>query len=102
MTRSLLVALAIVLAPVAAGAASEMTPGEAFGTIFTLFVVVLPLYFLPWIVASHRRHPQRFAIGVLNLLLGWTVLGWVGALVWSATAVSRPAAEPARRRPLRE
>jgi len=27
------------------------------------------------------------AILVLNLLLGWTFLGWVGALIWSLTAV---------------
>ena len=29
----------------------------------------------------------RLAIFVLNLFLGWTLLGWVGALVWAATAV---------------
>jgi len=48
------------------------------------------LYFLPTLVAGTRRHHQRFAILVLNLFLGWTVLGWIGALVWSATAVVRP------------
>jgi hypothetical protein len=26
------------------------------------------------------------AIFVLNLLLGWTLLGWIGSLVWSCTA----------------
>ena len=29
------------------------------------------------------------AILILNLLLGWTCLGWVIALVWSFTAVER-------------
>ena len=43
------------------------------------------LYLLPAIIAHKRQHPQHMAIGVLNLLLGWTLLGWVGALVWSLT-----------------
>lgn len=43
-------------------------------------------YFMPALVASGRRHRQRVAILVLNLLLGWTVLGWVGALVWAFSA----------------
>jgi hypothetical protein len=27
------------------------------------------------------------AIGMLNLLLGWTLLGWIVALVWSFTYI---------------
>ncbi len=45
------------------------------------------LYFIPAIVASKRDHQNATAIGILNLLLGWTIIGWVGALVW---AVSGP------------
>jgi hypothetical protein len=32
-----------------------------------------------------RRHHNRSAIIALNLLLGWTILGWITALVWSLT-----------------
>lgn len=45
-------------------------------------------YFLPSIVAEFRGHPQRHAICVLNLFLGWTVLGWIIALIWASTAVA--------------
>lgn len=45
------------------------------------------IYFLPSIIAVSRRHHNAFAICLLNLLLGWTVLGWVGSLVWSVTAI---------------
>jgi hypothetical protein len=31
------------------------------------------------------------AIFALNLLLGWTLLGWFAALVWSLTAVQAQA-----------
>jgi hypothetical protein len=46
------------------------------------------IYFLPTIIAAARHHHNALAIFLLNLLLGWTVLGWVGSLVWSVTAVT--------------
>lgn len=51
-----------------------------------IFLCLLAIYFLPALVASTRGHPNTSAITILNLLLGWTLLGWVAALVWSATA----------------
>jgi ABC-type transport system involved in cytochrome c biogenesis permease component len=48
--------------------------------------VLVGLYFLPALVAISRHHHQRWAISALNLLLGWTVLGWIGAFVWALTA----------------
>ncbi len=50
---------------------------------------------LAGIVAAVRNHHQGGAIIVLNLFLGWTVLGWIMALVWASTAVKtqgKPAA----------
>ena len=49
-------------------------------------VVVVFLYFIPSVVAGMRSHHQTWPIVALNLLLGWTLLGWVAALVWSLTA----------------
>jgi ABC-type transport system involved in cytochrome c biogenesis permease component len=49
-------------------------------------VAMLVLYFAPACVAALRKHHQQNAIFVLNFLLGWTVLGWIGAMVWAATA----------------
>lgn len=43
-------------------------------------------YLLPCVFAMLRKHRNDLAIGVLNLLLGWTMLGWFVALVWSLTA----------------
>ena len=65
-----------------------------------LLLVALMLYFLPWCLAKMRKHHNSLAIGLLNLLLGWTVIGWIVALVWAATAVqpqvspSTPVPEP--------
>jgi hypothetical protein len=60
-----------------------------------LIIVVLAIYFVPALVASARRHPNRAGIAILNIFLGWTFLGWVLALVWAATGPQtrgRPAA----------
>jgi hypothetical protein len=47
-----------------------------------IFVLTL-LYFLPVIVGwSNRNRP---AIFVVNIFLGWTIIGWVVALTWAAT-----------------
>jgi hypothetical protein len=51
-----------------------------------LGLIGLLLYFLPAIVAIVRGHPNSLAIFILNLLLGWTFIGWVIALVWSFTS----------------
>jgi hypothetical protein len=50
-------------------------------------LIVLTLYLIPALVAYNRHHPSAGAILVLNLLLGWTVLGWIMSLVWASTAV---------------
>jgi hypothetical protein len=53
-----------------------------------IFIAIILIYFLPTLIASKRKHPQTNAIFGLNLFLGWTFLGWVGALVWCATAIN--------------
>ena len=60
------------------------------GTLIVLLVSAL-LYFIPVLVALGRLHHNTLAIFMLNLFLGWTLLGWVGALVWACTAVQAPA-----------
>lgn len=45
--------------------------------------ISLALYLLPTIIAAARHKRNVLAIGALNILLGWTMIGWVVALVWS-------------------
>jgi Superinfection immunity protein len=42
------------------------------------------MYFLPSIIALARSKPDLMAIFLLNLFLGWSVIGWIVALVWAA------------------
>jgi uncharacterized membrane protein YqaE (UPF0057 family) len=54
-----------------------------------LVTMIVCGYFIPACIGYARGQHQRAAILVLNLLLGWTLLGWVGALIWAFTAVQR-------------
>jgi hypothetical protein len=48
-------------------------------------LVMVPVYIIPSFVAWERRHRNRNAIIALNILLGWTFVGWAVALVWALT-----------------
>ncbi len=48
-------------------------------------IVAAIFYFLPYANAKSRKHKSAGAIGALNLFLGWTLIGWLAALIWSLT-----------------
>jgi hypothetical protein len=48
-------------------------------------LVGLPICLLPSIVAIKRRHNNCLQITLLNILLGWSFIAWVAALIWSTT-----------------
>lgn len=52
---------------------------------YMLLFFGIAIYFLPSIHAAINRHRNAGAIVALNLLLGWTFVFWVIALVWSLT-----------------
>lgn len=45
--------------------------------------ICLPLYFLPSILGRKKRN--HVAIFAVNLLAGWTFIGWLAALIWALT-----------------
>ncbi|HWY54728.1 MAG TPA: superinfection immunity protein [Terriglobales bacterium] len=54
--------------------------------LFPIFGFGFLFYFLPSIIAAARSKRDLVSILVLNLLLGWTAIGWVVALVWALKA----------------
>lgn len=50
--------------------------------MFWLIIAIL-LYLFPAILAHFIKAKHEDAICVLNLLLGWTFVGWVLSLVWA-------------------
>jgi hypothetical protein len=61
--------------------------GAAHGLM--VLILLLAIYFVPWFVARSRQHHATDAIFIANLVLGWTLLGWFGALAWAAMPVER-------------
>ncbi|MCX5412237.1 superinfection immunity protein [Streptomyces sp. NBC_00059] len=59
--------------------------------ILVVLLVGVPLYFLPAIVAAGRKVTNVGSVFVINLLLGWTFVGWVVAL-----AMAMKSTEPQR------
>ncbi|MEU3317111.1 superinfection immunity protein [Streptomyces sp. NPDC006662] len=47
-------------------------------------LVVLVLYLVPTVVAMVRAVPNRGSVMVVNIFLGWTLIGWVVALAMAA------------------
>lgn len=41
------------------------------------------VYFTPTMIAANRKNINTPSIFVLNLLLGWSFIGWVIALIWA-------------------
>ena len=58
-----------------------------FGLI--AFACGLAMYFMPAIIAHHRRHLSSGAILLLNLLLGWSIIGWIVCFAWACSGATR-------------
>lgn len=63
---------------------SDSTEGlKAFITVVAIFVLAVAAYFFPTFLAISSKKVNMGAIFALNFFLGWTLLGWVVALVWA-------------------
>lgn len=92
------VAFCAVLLILVAALGGKGTPGIAGFSYsepagFVIMFAAAAAYFVPTIIAFNRGNPNRRAIAATNILLGWTVLGWVVAFIWSLTG--EPAAREA-------
>jgi hypothetical protein len=56
-------------------------PGWLLAICFTAGALI---YFAPSVIGNSKAN--RWAIFMLNLLLGWTILGWIIAMVWAFCA----------------
>jgi hypothetical protein len=48
-----------------------------------MILFIMFLYFIPFIIACIRKHKNSIPIFCVNFFLGWTLIGWVGSLVWA-------------------
>jgi hypothetical protein len=71
--------------PILATLGEPLPPFIDFMTSGLGFIIITTLYFVPTLVALNKKY--LMGIFIINLTLGWTILGWIGSLVW---AVSSP------------
>jgi hypothetical protein len=71
------------------------SPIKSTAIITTFLLISLLIYFIPTLIAFYKKKRNRDIIFVLNLFLGWTFLGWLGALVWALVhdPIDRPSQE---------
>jgi hypothetical protein len=64
----------------------QIEPADSSWTVTKVVSVVVAIltagYMLPWAIAAVRDVPH-WSVFWLNLLLGWTIVGWIVALVLS-------------------
>lgn len=77
----------IAVYPISTNTPNAPNPAEGYVIIpaIILLILVIIIYFLPSIIAGRKRKRNAGAIFALNLLLGWTFIGWVIAFIWSLT-----------------
>ena len=54
-----------------------------------LMLAAIGLYMFPYVIGRQRDVATSGALFVVNLLFGWTVLGWFGCLIWAACGATR-------------
>lgn len=61
-------------------------PFQTSTTVKVISVIAAILtggYMLPWAIAAVRDLRSHVGVGMVNLLLGWTIVFWIVALVMS-------------------
>jgi hypothetical protein len=51
--------------------------------IVVLMILIVAIYMLPTLIAYGRDHPRRSMITLVNILFGWTLVGWLVVFVWA-------------------
>jgi len=60
---------------------------------FIVRTVLSAIYFIPTVIAAFRQSRHYLWIILTNIFAGWTILGWIGALVWAFLS-KPPSSEP--------
>jgi hypothetical protein len=77
-------AAAILLLLAKSGVLGDALGGLVGGIAIIVFVLaIVGAWTIPVWIAVKRDHPSKMSIIVVNLVFGWTFLGWMIALIWS-------------------
>lgn len=54
-----------------------------------LLIIGAALYFLPTIIVATRGAHNGCGVFLTNFFLGWTLIGWIVALIWALSSSKR-------------
>ena len=60
----------------------------SIAVLSSMAMVTTALYLLPVLIGCARRVPGIGAVAVIDILLGWTLIGWVAALAMALRPVT--------------
>jgi Superinfection immunity protein len=83
----------VVVVPLVVGRITSADVGDMLRSFFgvtlgavpglVVLLLILVFYFLPAMISSKRKTKHGGMIFFINLVFGWTVLGWIAALIWA-------------------
>jgi type VI protein secretion system component VasK len=60
---------------------------------FLLFILLVVVYWSPYVIAMQRKSDKTTAIALTLLFFGLTGVGWIIALIWALRLPKRPSKE---------
>ena len=71
---------------------------ETYGALIVTLGLASAIYFIPGILANSRKINNEPAVWIVNLFLGWTLIGWVAALAMAASGATKVEVELQKKR----
>ncbi|MFT8764920.1 MAG: superinfection immunity protein, partial [Gluconobacter potus] len=68
---------------------ASAVPAKSRGLFAVLGVLGLALYLVPVLIAYRRNTIRQHRIAIITVLLGWTLIGWVAALIMALNEPTR-------------
>ncbi len=90
MTIAILAFTATAGAWAAVMVAFQTSGSPPHGGVYAVLLAISGLlaYMLPTIVAWCLNHPHLLGILAINAVFGWTLIGWMAAMVWAVVPVA--------------
>lgn len=75
----------------------EFLNGTLTPDVYKRSILVIGLaYFIPTFIAVARYHKNTNLITGINILLGWTVIGWLATFFWAVGGPTHRRGQPRR------
>lgn len=57
--------------------------GKQVVMLISTILILAIIYFIPTAISIIKKHTYKSYIICINILLGWTLIGWLACLIWS-------------------